>query len=182
MTETLPMYRSGNQAHARVTPGFGARLIRARIRAGFTSQPKLARAAGLAVTTVCRHETEQRPPSLAAITSYARVLNCSAAYLQYGIGDPAIPTAVGHYLRTHRGLNLLVETRARLLTFPWSLITDGDVDEPSVAAIARVIDQNLRERGHSPDSAQRLPSRVDALPDDIRQGHLAYDRTAAAGA
>lgn len=182
MTQTLQMYRSGNQAHALVTPGFGARLIRARQRAGFNSQPKLARAAGLAVTTVCRHETEKTPPSLAAITSYARVLNCSAAYLQYGLGDPAIPTAVGHYLRTHKGLLLLAETRARLLTFPWSLIGADDVDEPSVAAIARVIDQNLRERGHSADSAQRLPSGDQPVPADGRQGHLAYDRAAAAGA
>ncbi len=182
MTEHALMYRSGNQAHALVTPGFGARLVRARIRAGYTSQPKLARAAGLAVNTVCRHETEKTPPSLAAITSYARVLNCSAAYLQYGLGDPAIPTAVGHYLRTHKGLLLLAETRARLLTFPWSLIAGDDLDEPSVAAIARVIDCNLRARGHCADSAQRLPGHDDALPADGRQGHLAYDRAAAAGA
>ncbi len=175
MTDHAVMYRSGNQAHALVTPGFGARLVRARIRAGYSSQPKLARAAGLSVNTVCRHETELRPPSLAAITAYARVLNCSAAYLQYGLGDPAIPTAVGHYLRTHRGLLLLPETRARLLTFPWSLIGADDVNEASVAAIARVIDANLRTRGHCADSGQRLPSGDVALPAAARQGHLALD-------
>lgn len=182
MHEHAPMYRSGNQAHALVTPGFGARLVRARIRAGYRSQPQLARAAGLAVNTVCRHETERTPPSQAAITSYARTLNCSAAYLQYGIGDPAIPPAVGHFLRTHKGLLMLPETRARLLTFPWSLIAaDQDLDEPSVHAIARVIDANLRERGHS-DGAQRLPSRDEPFLADSGQGHLPLGRHAAAGA
>lgn len=183
MTDHAPMYRSGNQAHALVTPGFGARLVRARKRAGFDSQPKLARATGLAVNTICRHEVEKVPPSLAAITSYARVLNVSAAYLQYGLGDPTIPTAVGHYLRSYKGLLLLPETRARLLAFPWSMVEAGsEVNEPSVHAIARVIDQNLRERGHSPDGAQRLPSQHSAFPRDERQGHLAVGRREAAGA
>lgn len=165
MTQTSTPPRSGNTAHALVTPGFGARLIRARLAAGFTSQPLLARAAGVSVNTVCRHELERVPPSLAAITSYARVLRVSAAYLQYGIGDPSVPPAVQHYLRSMRGMQLLPETQARLIAMPWSLLVDGEVSEAQVHAIARVVDGNLRARGDL-RHAQRLSGGEAEVPGD----------------
>lgn len=182
MPNLVPVYQNGNRAHALVTPGFGGRLMRARIRAGFASQPQLAREAGLSVNTVCRHEIERVAPSLAAITTYARVLNVSAAYLQYGLGDPTIPPAVGHYLRTHRGLLLLVETRARLLAIPWSLLCGDEVTQEQVHAIAHVVDVNLRTRGDFVDREQRLPQRHQAFPDGSGQGYLPLDRREAAGA
>lgn len=151
MTHTVPTSHHGNTAHPLISPGFGGRLMRARLNAGFDSQPKLARVAGLSVNTVCRHETEAHPPSLAAIVSYCRVLGVSAAYLQYGLGDPTVPPAVQHFLCSYKGLLLLPETRARMVAMPWSLIVDGEPTEPQVHAIARVVDANLRAREHRPD-------------------------------
>ena len=182
MTHHAPTPPYGNTAHALVTPGFGGRLMRARIAAGFTSQPKLARAAGLSVNTVCRHEVEKIPPSLQAITSYARVLNVSAAYLQYGLGDPSIPSAVTHYLCTMRGLLLHPSTRAKVIAFPWSLVAEGDeLTEPQVHAIARVVDGFVREREHRLDG-HGLPSGDEPLSDGTGEGHASSHRRAAASA
>ena len=170
-----------NQSHPLVSPGFGARLVRARLAAGYDSQPKLARAAGLSVNTICRHETEAYPPSLGAMLAYCHVLNVPAAFLQYGVGDPNVPHAVNHYLCSYKGQLLLPETRSRLIALPWSLVVDGDPTEPQVHAIARVVDQNLRLREHRPDGFE-LPGGYAEVSDGAGPRHERRRQKAAIGA
>lgn len=145
-------------------PGWGRRLKEARIRAGYKSQPALARAMGVHVMTIYRHEAEKVEPHDDAVRAYSRMLTVSESYLRYGSGDESVPRAVRSYLDSYRSAELLPETRRRLTQIPWALLTAGDVDEKVVDGLARLVDKNLRSRGKFPDDPSRgVPQHSSAI-------------------
>jgi transcriptional regulator with XRE-family HTH domain len=138
-----------------VDPGFGERLKQARLRAGFTSQPKLARALGLNPMTVHRHESQGVLPKDEVIKAYAGLLKVPEAWLRYGLGDVAVPPAVEQFLSSFLGIGLEPAVAERLKRLPWSLLTAGEVDEKDVARVARAIEKNLAKRRKSADEQLR---------------------------
>lgn len=141
------MARERPQAPPELPPiadGFGERLKQARIEAGYTTQPELARAMEVNLNTVSRHESGRHQPTLDLLYAYSRVLGVSVSYLQHG--NPP-PPAVLSYLESDRAKQLLDETCMRLREMPWSFVMgDEDPDEFQVDALAALIDRNLRKK------------------------------------
>lgn len=144
---------------------FGRRLKEARLRAGYRSQPALARACNLHVTSVHKHESRRERPSSKAVAAYARVLGVSELYLLHGIEEPAppppaplLPAAVERYLDSVDGKGLDPEVADRLRRVPWSVLVDGEVERWHVVEVRKMIAKNLARRAASTDYAARSSS------------------------
>lgn len=125
-----------------IVEGFGIRLRKARIDAGYETQPALAAVMKINVNTISRHEAGSHlPKMLDMIYHYARVLKVSVSYLQHGIPTPS---AVTSYLASANTQGLLPETCNRLLNIPWSYLVIGEPDLLDVEKLAMVIDRGFR--------------------------------------
>lgn len=149
----------------------GERLKQARLQAGYTSQPQLARVLGINHNTINRHECGHVLPVPRILRKYCEVLRLEEAELQYGVGGFVPPPgAVVDFLMSRDAQALLDETRDRLLRVNWSAFSAGITSRSDVAVVARLIDRNLRRRGHSQNV--ELSGRTAHLPGDARTAHL----------
>lgn len=139
----------------------GDRLRQARLRAGYASQPALARVLGMNHNTICRHEGGHVLPAKRILDRYCQVLRIDEAELQYGIGLAPPPGSVIDFLMSRDARELLDETRDRLLRVNWSVFSEGPIAKWQVGTIAQLIDRNLRKRGSSSDvELPRSPQHV----------------------
>lgn len=150
---SMPTKREGRHPVAgeplpSIAPGFAGRLRDARLRAGYLSQPQLARDMCINPNTVSRHERDAHRPTIDMLYAYARHLRVSVDYLQHGT---TIPRAVHAYLALPESERLLPETRARLPQISWSQLTAGSVSIGQVRAVALFVDANLRDSGQYTD-------------------------------
>ena len=134
-----------------IAAGFPERLRDARLRAGYLSQPQLARDMAINPNTISRHERDAHRPTLDMLFAYARFLRVSVDYLQHGL---AMPRAVHAYLALPEADKLLPETRARLPQISWSQLTAGAVSIGQVRQVAEFVDKNLRESRQFADDPQ----------------------------
>lgn len=162
--------------------GFGERLMRARLKAGYSSCAALSRACGYDQQTIWRHESGTRRPSPKSIARYAEVLGVTPAYLQFGVGDPtpSVPRAVLNYVAMN---DVHEETRSRLMRLPWLVIVGGDVTEDHVAEMRRLIDRNLAGRAsYSDERQEQLPLGRHDVPDRRTRAYRAAARRSDAAA
>lgn len=132
---------------------FGERLAQARIRAGYASQPALARVLGMNNNTICRHEGGRVLPLPKVIKRYCEVLDMEESELMHGVGGfRPPPGSVVDFLLTAEAQKYSDETRDRLLRVNWDAIADGPVDRAGVEVIARLIDRFVQRRGKSPNA------------------------------
>lgn len=153
-----------------VVSGFGARLREARLRAGYTSQPQLARKLGLHVMTIWKHESSDEAPSDEMVRAYARTLGVTDVWLRYGAestdGAATVPRAVDEYLSGHRAIGLDPEVADRLRRIQWSVLTAGEVDDEDVHQARRLIEKLLRRYREERERERERASASASVPPD----------------
>lgn len=150
---------------AYIEPGYGQRLKNARLRRGITTQPQMAQLVGCSTQTIWRHEHEEVIPTREMISKYARVLNVSEGYIVMGEarGHRDLPPAVVAFLKDESSRHLLEDTRARLRRLQWDLLSASEIDGKDVAAIAVMIDANLRDGLNTPHGPHEGASAMAAV-------------------
>jgi len=75
------------QNNRRMAPGYGARILQARLEAT-KDRPEVAELVGIHPDTLARYEREATAPSDEILIKLARVLRANARWLYSGEGDP----------------------------------------------------------------------------------------------
>ena len=148
------------------TAAFGARLKQARQRAGYRSQPALARALGINPMTVHRHEAGIVPPKPETLRAYAVKLRVTEQWLLYGAGDPEVAGVVESYLTGRRGMDTDPYVAECLRSVPWAQLGAGALDEIDVHEMRLTIEKVWARRRPSTHDTRRLPGDGRAVSDD----------------